>query len=334
MKTHGGKAKKTDRARHAGSAETGHQRQISGCLQKFDPDPQRDVQKVKERDEQRIGRRPNEGSPTVFGAPIPILRRVEKPKRVMFGSAPVNLLSVNQPKLEEDERQETKGKVMALAGPAHRSRDQAGSFREVNGGRQARTSTLLGASSPRHDSAGRDSMMGEAQQSSEFSAADAVETNQHDRIRLVMRLQIKNGRIARDELLAALEADGDADRVWFGAGMAGANDEDFAIHLERRHPEVVTLFRARQFEPDLANVIECHPVSLQALVSPAWLSPRLSAAIKCRGRNASRGQSRARPGRCARPFLFQAGSWSIECKQDSSVTPVFPSLARARRLQA
>src|SRR5438270_6832533 len=112
MKNHGGKAKKTDRARHAGSAETGHQGQISGCLQEFDPDPQRNVQKVNERDEQRVGRRPNECSPTVFGTPIPMLRRVEKPKRVVFGGAPVNLFSVNQPKLEEHEREETKGKVI------------------------------------------------------------------------------------------------------------------------------------------------------------------------------------------------------------------------------
>src|SRR5205807_8997465 len=110
MKNHGGKAKKTDRARHAGSAETGHQGQISGCLQEFDPDSQRNVQKVNERDEQRIGRRPNEGSPTVFGAPIPMLRRVEKPKRVVFGGAPVNLLRVNEPEFNKDEKDKCEGK--------------------------------------------------------------------------------------------------------------------------------------------------------------------------------------------------------------------------------
>lgn len=102
MQDHGGVAYQTNSSGQAGLAKAGNQRQVSGRLHKFDSDSQRKVAEVNESDEQRIGWRPSESSPTVFGAPIPILRGVHEPKRIVLRRASINLFGMDQPKLEDD----------------------------------------------------------------------------------------------------------------------------------------------------------------------------------------------------------------------------------------
>jgi hypothetical protein len=62
------------------------------------------MQEMNERDEQRVRRRPNEGVPTVFRSPVPMLRGIEKQKRVMFRRAPVDLFGVNDPEFNKDKK--------------------------------------------------------------------------------------------------------------------------------------------------------------------------------------------------------------------------------------
>src|SRR5205085_9532547 len=107
-----------------------------------------------------------------------------------------------------------------------------------------------------------------------------------------------------------------------------ANDKDLAIHLERGHSIVATLFRTRQLEANFANRIEGHPVSFKAMVLPALPSPQRFAATGGRGHNASRARSRGRRARCVPPFPRLAAPCSIAFKRGSSLTPAYPIWAR------
>lgn len=74
-----------------------------------------------------------------------------------------------------------------------------------------------------------------------------------------MSLQIKFAWINGDESVALFESDWNADRIRLRAAMAGLNNENFAINLERRHSVVAILLRARQRQSDLANSIKIIP---------------------------------------------------------------------------
>ena len=68
---------------------------------------------MNDSNEQGISRRPNECSPTVFRSPIPMLRGVHEPKRVVLGRASIDLFGMDQPKLEGGKDKESERKSVA-----------------------------------------------------------------------------------------------------------------------------------------------------------------------------------------------------------------------------
>jgi hypothetical protein len=76
------------------------------------------------------------------------------------------------------------------------------------------------------------------------SSVDAIETNDHDWVGLIVWFKVERFRISRDQRVTAFKPYWDANRIGFGAGMAGANDKNFIAHLQSRHPIVAGLFSA------------------------------------------------------------------------------------------
>src|SRR5438270_9484952 len=108
-----------------------------------------------------------------------------------------------------------------------------------------------------------------------------------------MRLKIKHSWIRRDELLALFESDWHTDRIGFGAAMPSLNDEDLAVHLQRRHSVVQIFFGAGQLQsefPDyvISQAFICHR-RLIVVASLSFSQPQ-SGATKCRAHNASRAR--------------------------------------------
>ena len=104
MKDHDGESQQANRARHRGPAKSGNQNQVAANLQQLDGYSKRNPAGVDQRDEQRISRRPDESRPAVGRAPIPILSRAHKPKRIVFRRASVNVFRLHQPEPEKNEK--------------------------------------------------------------------------------------------------------------------------------------------------------------------------------------------------------------------------------------
>ena len=100
MEDHDGKARETEKSRRARLTKPANQRQISAHLHEFDAHPQRKSAPVNESDKKRISRRAGKGGPTVFGAPIPMFRRIHVPKGVKLSRAAVDVFGVNEPEFE------------------------------------------------------------------------------------------------------------------------------------------------------------------------------------------------------------------------------------------
>jgi hypothetical protein len=112
----------------------------------------------------------------------------------------------------------------------------------------ARAALLTGANAP-----ARNGAISEVQQALQIFARDTVESREHNRIELVVSLQVKDARISRDELIASFKSNWNADRIRLRAEMTGLNDENFAINLECRHSVVAIFLRAWKRESNFSN---------------------------------------------------------------------------------
>ena len=93
----------------------------SSDLEQLYRDPKRNRTEMHKSDEQRISRRPDKGGPAVRRAPVPIFGRAQIPERVVLCRAPVDVFSVDKPKLENDENQQAcRQLVTSQNGTQHR----------------------------------------------------------------------------------------------------------------------------------------------------------------------------------------------------------------------
>src|SRR4051812_33980940 len=88
---------------------------------------------MEDRNEKRIRAGPNERRPAIGRAPIPVFRGPDIPERIEFCRATVNLLGMNDPKLEEPQGGHSQDQAVAppdsiphLVGRAHRRDPSAG----------------------------------------------------------------------------------------------------------------------------------------------------------------------------------------------------------------
>lgn len=112
------------------------------------------------------------------------------------------------------------------------------------------------ARTPHLNSAANDRVAGGVEQFIQSSAVDLIETNEHDWIVLVMRLQIKDARVVGYEFLSTLESNRYRDRVRIGAAMASLNDKYFTVDFQRGQIVISGFFYARERQSQLANNIE------------------------------------------------------------------------------
>jgi hypothetical protein len=115
----------------------------------------------------------------------------------------------------------------------------------------ARAALLTGANAP-----ARNGVISEVQQALQVFTRDTVEPNEHNRIWLVMSLQVKNARFGSEKFVAPFESDCDTDRIRLSASMVGLNNENFAGDFERRHSVVAIFLRAWKRESNFSNRIK------------------------------------------------------------------------------
>ena len=98
-----------------------------------------------------------------------------------------------------------------------------------------------------------------------------MEANEYYGIWRVMLFQVKDARLCCNQLIASLESDGNADRIWFRRSVTCLNNKYFAVYGQRRHSVVTSFCSARECEPNFANsckavtLVTCH-MSLATLV--------------------------------------------------------------------
>lgn len=96
-------------------------------------------------------------------------------------------------------------------------------------------------------------------------AVDLIQSDEHHRVGLVVRFQVKHPWVLGDQFVATLKANGHTDRVRLGAGMASLNGKYFTIDLERRSSIVAGFFGARKRQAQFANNVEGGALGVHAI---------------------------------------------------------------------
>ena len=114
MQNHQREEDEAEPARHRNLAQGRDQHRVPSHLRELNRDPQWDPEKMDHCNEERVRARPDERRPGIGPEPIPVFRRADVPKRVVFRRTSVDLFGVNEPELERAERDEAQNEAVSL----------------------------------------------------------------------------------------------------------------------------------------------------------------------------------------------------------------------------